>query len=167
MPDQTHVDFKMYDFLVEVDRTQLLPTLAGIKATYYDLMDFTMCINYQNRFGKHYDMLIGRDEILLGALAMGCKGAVGSTYNYMGGIMLEMWSAYSAGNMTRAQELQNQNIAMVNILHQYSNKGQEAGKATMELFGVPVGQPRLPNYPFSEADYTNLQAQLQSIGLLP
>lgn len=104
----------MYDFLVEVDRTGLLTNLAGIKASYYDLMDFTMCINYKNRFGNSYDMLlwqfvcvlsvfrlIGRDEILLGAIAMGCKGAVGSTYNYMGAIMNEMWTAFNNGNLTR------------------------------------------------------------------
>ena len=29
-------------------------------------------------------MLYGRDEMLLSALAIGAKGAVGSTYNYMG-----------------------------------------------------------------------------------
>jgi len=31
-----------------------------------------------------YDMLYGRDEMLLSALVIGAKGAVGSTYNYMG-----------------------------------------------------------------------------------
>eukprot|EP01105_Mastigella_eilhardi_P005807 TRINITY_DN17514_c0_g1_i1.p1 TRINITY_DN17514_c0_g1~~TRINITY_DN17514_c0_g1_i1.p1 ORF type:complete len:334 (-),score=102.89 TRINITY_DN17514_c0_g1_i1:231-1208(-) len=165
MPDQTHVDFNMYDLLVEVDRSKLLPTLSGIKATYYNLYDFTMCINYKNSQGKSYDMLFGRDETLLGALAMGCKGAVGSTYNYMGATMLQLWDAYSAGNMTLAQQLQNQNIAVVNILHQYSNKGQEAGKATMQLMGVNVGQPRLPSYKFSDTDYSNLRKQLEDIGI--
>lgn len=42
---------------------------------------FEECISYRNH---HYDILFGRDEMLVSALAMGCEGAVGSTYNYNG-----------------------------------------------------------------------------------
>ena len=58
-------------------------------------MDFQQCIELDN---GRFDLLFGRDEILLAGLAAGAKGAVGSTYNYAAPIYRQLWKAYDSGN---------------------------------------------------------------------
>ena len=77
IPVLTGVSMPMAGFLRRI--TDMLPNFAGIKYTHEDFMDFFTCLNYQ---GGAYDMLWGRDECMLSALVLGCKGAVGSTCNY-------------------------------------------------------------------------------------
>lgn len=58
-----------------------LSTFRGIKYSDADLHVFANCVAFA---GGAYNCLYGKDEQLLGALAMGAVGAVGSTYNYQG-----------------------------------------------------------------------------------
>src|SRR5690606_18902447 len=53
-----------------------IPTLAGIKYTAATIYEYQACLAYGD--GK-FDVLYGYDELLLPALAVGAKGAVGST----------------------------------------------------------------------------------------
>src|SRR5262249_26497889 len=78
LPAMTRADLPMHDF-IELARRRI-PNLAGIKFTHENLMDFARCLNFEE---GRFNILFGRDEILLTALAMGAPGAVGSTYNYM------------------------------------------------------------------------------------
>ena len=67
----TNVKFTGLAFLKAA--TGKIPNLAGIKFTHEDLMDFAECQAFE---GGRYDILFGRDEVLLSALATGAKGAV-------------------------------------------------------------------------------------------
>lgn len=81
-----------------------------------------------------YDILSGRDEVLLGALAMGAKGAVGSTYNYSGRIYNSLIKAFNEGDMDGALRYQRMSQVSIDIL--LSDKygvGVNIGKAIMEL----------------------------------
>ena len=49
-------------------------------------------------------ILMGRDEMLLGALATGVKGAVGSTYNYAAPVYQRIRAAVASGNFDAAVE---------------------------------------------------------------
>ena len=74
IPVLTGVNIQMYGFLKKISSS--LPNFAGIKYSHDDMMDFMSCLNYQN---GAYDMLWGKDECMLAALALGCRGVVGST----------------------------------------------------------------------------------------
>ncbi len=77
IPVLTGVSFSMLEFLNQAkDR---IPTLAGLKFTNPDLMAFQLCLHADE---GRWDLPFGVDEHLLGALAMGAQGAVGSTYNF-------------------------------------------------------------------------------------
>jgi N-acetylneuraminate lyase len=67
----------MVDFLDAV-ADGLIQNLAGIKYTHYDLEDLQLCLHYG---GGKYNILFGRDQYLLAAVALGVRGAVGSTYS--------------------------------------------------------------------------------------
>ena len=89
IPSATNVDLPMVDFLAVAD--DLIQNLAGIKYTHYDLEDLQLCLHYG---GGKYNILFGRDQYLLAAVALGVRGAVGSTYNFMGDTMARILSAF-------------------------------------------------------------------------
>ena len=88
-------------------------------------MDFQKCLE---AFNGKYDMLFGRDEILLLGLTLGAKGAVGSTYNYMPKAYLDIIKLYEAGKFDQAKALQQDIIKIIDILIEYGG-GIVGGKA--------------------------------------
>jgi N-acetylneuraminate lyase len=102
-------------------------------------MDFLSCMNYKN--GK-YDMLWGRDENMLPALALGAKGAVGSTFNYAPSLYYDMMDAFNKNDLKAANALQQKSIDMIRLLGKYG--GIATGKAYMKLIDLDCGEFRLP-----------------------
>lgn len=137
IPVLTGVNFPMFDLLKAIDGK--VPNFAGIKYTHEDFMDFLSCINFKN--GK-YDMLWGRDENMLPALAVGAKAAVGSTFNYAAPLYYNLIDAFNSGDLQKAQLLQQQSIDMIRLLGKYG--GIATGKAYMKLIGLDSGEFRLP-----------------------
>jgi N-acetylneuraminate lyase len=137
IPVLTGVGFPMIDLLKNV--AGKIPNFAGIKYTHEDFMDFLSCLHFQN--GK-YDMLWGRDENMLPALAVGAKGAVGSTFNYAAPLYYNLIDAFNNNELKKAQSLQQQSIDMISLLGKYG--GIATGKAYMKLIGMDCGEFRLP-----------------------
>ncbi|MDA0196688.1 MAG: dihydrodipicolinate synthase family protein [Bacteroidetes bacterium] len=137
IPVLTGVGFPMIELLRELNGK--LPNLAGIKYTHEDFMDYMSCLNFEN--GK-YDMLWGRDENFLSALAVGAKGAVGSTYNYAAPLYLHLIDAFEQGDLEVARQCQQKSIDMISLLIKYG--GMAVGKAFMKQIGLDYGEFRLP-----------------------
>lgn len=137
IPVLTGVGFPMIELLKLVDKT--IPNFAGIKYTHEDFMDFLSCLHFQK--GK-YDMLWGRDENMLSALAIGARGAVGSTFNYAAPLYYDLIEAFNKNDLKKAQALQQQSIDMITLLGKYG--GIATGKAYMKLIGLDCGGFRLP-----------------------
>lgn len=137
IPALTGVQQNMYDFIKMAD--DQIDNFAGIKYTAPDLYDYRKCITYRN---GRYDILWGMDETLLGAMAMGARGGVGSTYNYAAPLYIEMMHAYHLGDMAKAQRLQSKSIAIVDVLVRHG--GIKAGKHFMKHIGLDCGLFRSP-----------------------
>lgn len=138
MPSITGVNFDMVGFMENIgDR---IPNFAGIKFTHENLMDYGLCLGYSE---KKYDMLFGRDEILLSALSLGAQGAVGSTYNLIAPLYNKIIEAFKAGEMNQARLFQLQAMEFVRVLIRYGG-GVVGGKAIMNLIGIDCGPVRLP-----------------------
>jgi dihydrodipicolinate synthase/N-acetylneuraminate lyase len=76
------------------------------------------------------------DEQLLGAAAMGARGAVGSTYNYSGKVAGAVLAAVARGDLAAARALQRGPQVLVNLLlapSRYGPAGCNVNKAIMEL----------------------------------
>jgi N-acetylneuraminate lyase len=156
IPAMTGVNFPMVDFLrVASDN---IPTLAGIKFSYEDLMDLARCLNLE---GGRFSILFGRDEILLAGLSLGATGAVGSTYNYAAPLYHRIIDAYNAGDMDTAQKEQARSQDMVALLHKY---GGATGKAIMKIIGLDCGGARPPLRNLSKEQYDELANDLERIG---
>jgi N-acetylneuraminate lyase len=137
IPVLTGVGFPMYDLLQAIDGR--IQNFAGIKYTHEDFMDFLSCMNFKN---GRYDMLWGRDENMLPALALGTKGAVGSTFNYAPSLYRDMIDAFNRNDLATANELQQKSVEMIRLLGKYG--GISVGKAFMKLIGLDCGEFRLP-----------------------
>ena len=156
IPVLTGGDYAMIDLLKAVDGQ--IPNFAGVKYTHEDFMDFLSCLNYKN---GHYDMLWGRDENMLPALAIGAKGAVGSTFNYAAPLYHTLIQAFENNDLNAAQELQQQSIDMIRLLGKYG--GIATGKAYMKMAGVDCGGFRLPVKNMSSSDFELFKKEVNAL----
>ena len=145
------------DFLAEA--VKRIPTLAGMKFTHEDLMDYLLC--RQASRGR-LDVLFGRDEMLLSALALGTRGAIGTTYNFAAGLYLRMISEFQAGRLEQARRQQVRSCQMIDILLRYGVL--PGGKQIMKLIGLDCGGLRLPLTGLTPRQATDLRADLKRIG---
>lgn len=156
IPVLNGVDIPMIDLLKAVDG--LIPNFAGVKYTHEDLMDFLACRNYR---GGKYDMLWGRDETMLPALAAGARGAVGSTFNYLAPLYHQLTDAFRSNELALAQELQQTSIDFIRLLGKYG--GISTGKAYMKLAGVDCGGFRLPVKNMDAAQFERFSGEVMSL----
>ena len=156
IPALTGVNIPMIDFLRIISK--MLPNFAGIKYTQEDFMDFLSCLNFNDR---KYDMLWGSDECMLSVLALGCRGAVGSTYNYAAPLYHAMIRAFDNGNLNEARRLQQKSIDMIRLLGKYG--GIATGKAYMKLIGIDCGEFRSPVKNMTKSDFLEFRKDVKDL----
>lgn len=156
IPVLTGVGFPMFDLLQAVDG--MIPNFAGVKYTHEDFMDFLSCLHFKNR---KYDMVWGRDENMLPALAIGTKASIGSTYNYAAPLYHRLIQAFETGDLLQAQQLQQQSIDMIRLLGKYG--GIATGKAYMKLVGLDCGTFRLPVKNMDAAAFAQFQKDVANL----
>ena len=157
IPSMTGVALSSADFLAAAETR--IPNLAGVKFTFENLMDFTRATNHG---GGKFDILFGRDEILLAGLALGATGAVGSTYNFAAPLYLRVIDAFRRGDLDSARRDQARAIEFIAALDRYG--GLVAGKLAMKLIGLDLGPVRLPLRAATAADESGLRDAFEKIG---
>ena len=155
IPVLTHVCFPMIDLLREVDG--LIPNFAGIKYTFEDLMDYQFCLEFGNR---KYNILYGRDEMMLPVLSLGGEGFVGSTYGYSAPLYLSLMKAFREGDLIRAAALQYKTNQLIAVLGKYGNG---TGKAFMKAAGLDLGPCRHPLTTLTEDQYACFLDDLRAL----
>jgi N-acetylneuraminate lyase len=160
MPSMTGVSVKVNEFLCHA--SQRIPNLAGIKFTFEDLEDFGRCLEFE---GGRFDMLFGRDELLLSALKLGARGAVGSTYNYAAPVYHALIAAHQQGDATKAAELQALAVRMINAFLECGAHPIAAFKWFMSQVAVECGPVRLPLADPTREQIAALETKLEASGV--
>ena len=155
IPTWTRVELPMADFLVEAERR--IPSMAGIKFTNSDLAQLLACLRHG---GGAFDILYGNDEALLAGLALGARGAVGSTYNFAVPIYRRLIQAFEAGDLVTAREEQARAVDMVRIIGSYGFS--TAAKTVMSMVGVDCGPVRAPQRQLSGEQTSELRTRLET-----
>jgi N-acetylneuraminate lyase len=157
IPSFTGLSHSIPEFLERAgDR---IPNLAGIKFTNPDGMMFQQCLHHR---GGAWSILWGTDECLLAGLALGAKGAVGSTYNFAAPVYHRIMTSWAADEFETARSEQKHSVDLVARLASIGYMG--AAKAVMGMLGVPVGPARLPHANPDTSQVTALKNDLEEMG---
>lgn len=157
IPALTSIPLSPSAFLV--DAAARIPTLAGIKFSSSNLMEYQLC---RAAGGAGIDLPFGIDEMLLGALAVGAVGAVGSSYNFAAPVYQALLAAFRSGDLDTARQMQLRSVRLIQLLASRGYMG--AAKATLAMLGVDVGPARLPNASLSQEQAARLRTDLERLG---
>ncbi|NXG00897.1 NPL lyase, partial [Sakesphorus luctuosus] len=159
IPPLTGVKIRVEELLDGI--RERIPTFQGVKFSDTDLLDLAQCIH--NNEAEQLEFLYGVDEQLLGALAVGANGAVGSTYNYLGRQTNLMLRAFAKPDLALARKYQFLTGEFLNFVIKLGF-GVAQTKAVMTFVsGIPMGPPRLPLLAASEEFIAKARAKLDSI----
>ena len=155
LPGVTHVE--IYAPLME--RLHNEAGVAGIKFTDYNLHAMQQLMDCGP---GDLELLYGRDEQLLGALVMGARGGIGSTYNVMPNLFGQLWREYADGQLAAAQATQRSINGVIGVLLRGGGIG--ACKAMLNMLGFDCGAPRSPSRALTPAAVGELRVALEAVG---
>ena len=109
------------------------------------------------------DSLIGDSALMLPALTIGASGCVDGPPNAVPELWTEVWNAYKAGDIPRAEEAQKQANRFVTLVRRFGMHA--AVKAVLsERWGIDCGEPRLPSPPLSPEAKADLLRHATALG---
>lgn len=157
IPGLTGVRFPMPKFLELASGR--IPTLAGLKFTNPDLMAYQQCLHAQE---GRFDVPFGLDEYLLAALALGARGAVGSSYNFAAPLYHRIIASFERQDLAAARADQYRSVRLIDLLGGYGYIA--AAKVVMGFLGIDVGPARLPLSNLDADQRNRLRASLEQLG---
>lgn len=156
IPHLTGVGMDMIAFLKYAGPK--MKNLAGIKYTAATLHEYQACVNFEK---GRYDILFGIDEMLLPALILGAKGAIGSTYTFAAPLYLKTIEAFNEGDLEAARKSHAVMVDAIRVLVKYPPiPGQ---KAIMKMLDFDLGPCRLPLTAFDETNYSKFYKELKEV----
>lgn len=156
MPALTGAKLDMVHFLNQAK--SVIPNLGGIKFTAPEVHEFQACLEFENR---RYQCFWGCDEMLLSALAVGCRAAIGSTYNIASPLYARLMESFHGGDIKAASQLQSQAVEMIRMINGYPF--HSAMKTILNRLGFDLGNCRLPLPGLSEQERTELKRRIDSL----
>ncbi|MCW5624390.1 MAG: dihydrodipicolinate synthase family protein [Burkholderiales bacterium] len=133
-----------------------IPNFAGTKFTGNDLGDLGRVLDV---IGEDRDLFFGLDDMLLPAVALGVRSAVGMTFNYTGKVARNLANAYDANDMVTARAQQK---IIRDLLGAAAPHGLINGlKGLAPIVGVDCGPCRAPLTTLSAAEAAGLEQSLQ------
>jgi N-acetylneuraminate lyase len=136
IPERTGVDIDERF----VEKLAAIPNVAGMK---YSVGDLAAWNSFRDAAGPRFRMFCGSDEVLFQALTAGAAGGIGSTYNFLPGLNVDLWDAFREGKWPEAAAAQARAGKVIRALSSYP--GIAASKVAVRLrLGIDLGQPRHP-----------------------
>jgi len=140
---------------------QAAPNIVGIKSSNDDLNRFQ---EYIQVGGAGFTGCFGVDELMLGGLVFGAKAQISGNSNAFPEPFVQLYAAYQAGDLPRAQQLQQVVNAVIN-LHQ-GGRTTAFFKATLALRGIPAGRVRPPMCELTGEELEEVKKEVQRLALV-
>lgn len=139
-----------------------IPNFAGIKFSDFFLADMMACQEFDN---ETYDIVFGSDEMLLGALATGAKGAVGSCYGFAAPLWTEIIESFERGEVAESQRWMRKAGRLVRLIASSPGPFQACVKQVIwPLLGFDPGPLRLPQPTMSPDEIEEARRWLSETG---
>ena len=135
-----------------------VPQLMGLK---HSAITFANVRSFSNMGLK---CLVGNALLMLPALTIGASGCVDGPPNVAPELWVEIWNAYNAGDIHRAEAAQEKASQVTDLVR---GIGLHAGtKAVLsERLGIDCGAPRLPGQPATLEQRAFIQKRLAELGI--
>ncbi|MBP8604638.1 MAG: dihydrodipicolinate synthase family protein [Phycisphaerae bacterium] len=157
IPALSGIAFSMREFLDAA--CERVPNFAGIKYSAVAIHDYQDCLDYAR---GRCQILFGCDEMLLSALSVGARAAIGSTYNFAAPLYYRIIETFKRGDHGTACQLQGHSVALCRLLHEY--RGMPAIKTMMQFIGLDCGPTRLPLRALTNEETTRLCREVERLG---
>jgi 4-hydroxy-tetrahydrodipicolinate synthase len=138
-----------------------IPNIVGVKDSSGQL-SFILAVLEKVR--DKINVLCGHDEVVIGALAAGCSGAILASANFMPDIWVKIYNAIQKGDLQAAREFQYKVQKIARII---AKSGPVGTKEALNMMGLKVGPVRLPLSVGGELSYEEreeLRLDLEKIG---
>ncbi len=135
-----------------------VPQLKGLK---HSSVNFT---NVYNWVDMGLDCLIGSSALMLPALTIGASGCVDGPPNIAPELWVEIWRAYSSGDLARAEEAQKRATRLTMLVRQFGMHAVIKALLSYRL-GIDVGDPRLPTQPLTAEQRDHVIATAEAMGI--
>jgi N-acetylneuraminate lyase len=160
IPRMSGVSLDMVEFMQKA--CERVPRFHGIKFSDFFLADLTTCLEFED---GRLDVLFGSDEMILGALATGAKGAVGSSYCVAAPLFVQVIEAYKNGMLKDAQKWMSKCVRLIRMLDKEPGPYHSCVKQVVwPLLGFEIGTCRVPQAILSEEELDHARARLEDSG---
>lgn len=143
-----------------LERLADIPNIVGIKDS---SGDFSLTAEYIRRTrGKGFQVMVGRDMMILASLVYGAVGCVASTANIVPKLVVDIYSKFRSGDLEGALEAQYK----LNPLRLAYNLGSfpVVSKDAMNLLGLQVGNSIKPLAGCTEQNLEKLKRIMEESG---
>jgi len=156
IPKRTGVDMETAT-VIELSRVD---NIVGMKEASGDINKAAEIMNGTQEFS----VLTGEDILCFSMCCLGGKGGILAAAHVLPGEWVRMVSLIAEGQVAEARKIHYRLMPLVKAL--FSETNPVPVKAAMELMGIPVGPPRLPLLPASEACRQRVRVELERLGAL-
>jgi 4-hydroxy-tetrahydrodipicolinate synthase len=147
--------------LETMKRLAELPNIKGVKDATGDL---ELPIQVAREIGPDFCQMTGEDGTAIPFRAAGGRGCISVTANILPKLCAEQHAAWDAGDVARAQEIQETLIPVHKAMFCESNPGPV--KYASKLMGLSTGELRLPMVEITDASKALVEAALKGVGLI-
>ena len=136
-----------------------VPNVMGAKDSSGNFDNMKQYIELTAELGKEFSVLSGNDSLILPALVFGGKGGIAGCANVFPHTMVEIYTAFTAGDMDRAKKVQD-SIRIFRNCFKFGNPNTIV-KLAAGLLGDPVGPCRKPFCKITDQGMTELKKTLE------
>jgi 4-hydroxy-tetrahydrodipicolinate synthase len=168
--DATDIPIMIYNIpgrcVVDMDpptmgRLAELPRIVGVKDSTNDIK---RPFKTREACGEDFVQMSGEDPTVMPFLSMGGHGCISVTCNVAPGLLAEMHDAWRAGNVERAQEIND--LLMPLHAAMFAEPSPAPAKYGASLLGLADARVRLPIVTLSDGAKQQVRAAMSQAGLL-
>jgi dihydrodipicolinate synthase/N-acetylneuraminate lyase len=135
-----------------------VPQLTGLKHS-------AVTFSYVRDFAKMgLACIIGNSALMLPGLTLGATGCIDGPPNMAPELWVEIWQAYQAGDLKRAEAAQDRATEVTNLVRQFGLHATTKVVIGARL-GIDCGDPRPPGLPLTTAQRQQVLARAAALGL--
>ena len=141
-----------------VSRLAEHPNIVGIKDSSGDL---SLTLAYLQQTDDSFSVLLGRDTLIYGGLLHGAKGSITATANVAPSLVVEIYEAFIAGDLSRSLTTQNK-LAPLRYAFKLGTFPVVV-KIALNLIGIDAGPARGPVGELTEDNLARLKIILEKL----